>query len=81
MPDAERDEWTSGEAAALLGCRVRTKVAFAAVAAGTTATVVSVSPGVQGYTVGLQWDLPGRATPLVDRFRRADWERFIERLP
>lgn len=81
MPAKQAAEWTSSEAAALIGRRVRTRMAFSGVPAGTTATVVRVEPSSQGYTVALEWDLPGRATPLVDWFRRSEWERFIEMLP
>jgi hypothetical protein len=81
MPAIQQSEWAGAEAAALLGRRVRTKVAFSGVPAGTTATVVRVSPGSGGYRIALEWDLTGRAAPLVDWFRRAEWERFIEMLP
>jgi hypothetical protein len=79
-PRQPRD-WTSGEAAALLGRRVRTKVAFSGVPAGTTATVVRVDCGHAGCTVALEWDLPARPTSLIDWFRRSEWERFIEMHP
>lgn len=81
MPAKQAAEWTSSEAATLIGRRVRTRMAFSGVPADTTATVVRVDPGSRGYTVALEWDLTGRETPLVDWFRRSEWDRIIETLP
>jgi hypothetical protein len=58
--------------------RVHTKVEFSGVPAGTPATVVRVDQCHGGHVVALEWDLSARAAPLVDWFRRSEWERFIE---
>jgi hypothetical protein len=70
------------DAEELLWRRVRTKVEFSGVPKDTAGAVVRVDTGSypERYTVGIQWDLPGRAQPLVDWFTRDEYQRFLEQV-
>jgi hypothetical protein len=59
--------------------RVRALVDFSGVDAGTLGQVVGwyEHPGKK-YGVNIQWDLPGRAHPLIDGFSKAEYVRFLE---
>lgn len=73
----------SGEAArALIGRGVRTLVEFSGVPTGTTGKVIRADPtgDVDGYNVGIEWDMPQRHKPLVDWFSRDEYDRFLEEL-
>lgn len=72
--------FTQAEAVALVGRRVRTRVAFSGVAEGTTARVTRADPGRAGWTVGITWDLEDHGRPVTDWFSRAEYEKFIEEL-
>jgi hypothetical protein len=39
--------------------------------------VIQADPGEGGYTLAIQWDLPGRAKPLVDWFTKSEYEQFL----
>lgn len=73
--------FTKGEAEALRGIQIRTTVEFSGVPKGTAGTVARADQSSRdGYTVAIQWDLPGRDRPLVDWFGKAEFERYLERL-
>jgi hypothetical protein len=87
--------FTKTEADVLNGTRIRTMVEFSGVPQGTTGTVMGAAEtgrdtaavfmqpgkaGSEGYTVAIQWDLPGRDKPLVDWFSKADFERYLQTL-
>lgn len=77
MPD---EYFTEAEARALVGRRVRTKVNFSGVPAGTAARVTVADPGRVGWTVGLTWEMEAHGRPLTDWFSKAEFEKFIEEL-
>lgn len=82
MPEQFVNEYFTYEEADLLSrkkMRVRSMVNFSGVDAGTTGQVTGwyAHPG-QKYGVNIQWDLPGRAHPLVDGFSKAEYVRFLE---
>lgn len=60
-----------------VGTRIKTLVAFSGIAAGTFGQVIQADPTEGGYTLAIQWELPGRAKPLVDWFSREEYERFL----
>jgi len=77
----EQDRYfTEAEALALVGRRVRTRVAFSGVPAGTAARVTVADPGRAGWTVGLTWDLEAHGRPLTDWFSKGEYQKFIEEL-
>lgn len=69
-----------GAAEALIGQRVRALVEFRGVRAGTTGKVVRVDRTGNGdaYSVGVEWDLPSRGKPPVDRFTRDQYYAYLE---
>ena len=76
------NEYFTYQEAALLASRsvrVRTLVDFFGVDAGTLGQVVGwyERPGKK-YGVNIQWDLPGRAHPLVDGCSKTEYVRFLE---
>lgn len=75
-----QDEFTEAEARALVGRKVRTRVDFSGVPAGTTARVNGAAPGRAGWTVALTWDMEDRPRPLTDWFSKGEYEKFIEEL-
>jgi hypothetical protein len=66
-------------AEALIGRRVRALMEFRGVPKGTTGKVVRADP-VNGdiYSVGVEWDLPYRGRPPVDRFSRDEYLTKLE---
>jgi hypothetical protein len=78
IEESER-HFSRGEALALVGQRIRTLVEFSGVLAGTGGKVTRADEGGCGsYTVAIQWELPGRSSPLVDWFRRGEFYRYLE---
>lgn len=63
-----------------VGRRIQTLVAFSGVPQGTVGQVLQADPGEGGYTLAIQWELPGRAKPLVDWFRQGEYERFLREI-
>ncbi len=59
-----------------LGQRIQTLKAFSGVPAGTLGRVTRMDPAGSepGFTLGIQWELQGRATPLTDWFTRDEYE-------
>jgi len=81
------------EAEALQGNRIRTMIEFSGVPRDTTGTITGADKtgrntagvfmrlgkaGPEGYTVAIQWDLPGRGKPLVDWFSKAELAVFAD---
>jgi hypothetical protein len=74
-----RDEhFTPAEALAKVGKRIRTTIAFSGVPQGTTGTILD--PDDELMTLPIQWDLPGRARPLVDWFSKWEYEKYLEEI-
>jgi len=71
-----------GEAMALIGQRIRTSTEFSGVPAGMDGKVTRADSAGRddGYTVAIQWELPGRANPLVDWFTRDEFYRYLDQL-
>ena len=70
--------FTHAEAQVLQGAKISTTVAFSGVPKGTSGTVMRADQGRNGYTVAVQWELPGRAQPLIDWFSKAEFERYLQ---
>jgi hypothetical protein len=88
MPEREpplrrRAYFSEQQAQALLGTRIRTRVPFSGVPAGTEGTVISVDQLPAGHTVAVAWVLPYRPFgtqrgPLVDWFSKSEYRRFLD---
>jgi hypothetical protein len=65
------------EARAKMGKRVRLRMSFFGVAEGTEGTVIRAEPTNVEYGVVVEWSLPGDMQPLVDRFSKEEYERFL----
>jgi len=75
----DRDEYfTPAEAAAKVGKRMRTRIAFSGVPRGTSGTVLE--PDDRLVSLPIQWHLPGRTEPLVDWSSESEYERYLEEL-
>ncbi len=63
-----------------IGQRIRTRLAYSGVPAGTFGRVLRADPGTEasGFTVGIVWELPGRTSPLTDWFTRAEYARALD---
>lgn len=85
--DEDQEHFSQAEAQAKVGKRIRTRVDFSGVPAGTTGRVVSADPAgqakapfgeaVETFDVAIQWDLP-RPTPSADLVIPAKGEPYIE---
>jgi hypothetical protein len=70
-----------------VGARIQTLVQFSGVPQGTFGEVINfdlavnrshqADPTEGGYTLVIQWELPGRTKPLVDWFSREEYARFL----
>jgi hypothetical protein len=65
--------FTRAEAQAKVGRRVRARLAFAEVPAGALGTVVRVDRVVDGYDLEVAWRRPGRPTPWIEWFTKAEY--------
>ena len=80
-----REYFTAVEVMKKLGQKIRTKVAFSGVPKGTTGTVTG-SYGEKEKRLDITWDLPctadgiPRQKPLVDGFRKDEYEEFLEEI-
>lgn len=77
--NAGRDQhFTSAEAGAKVGRRVRTLMAFSGVPKGTTGIILE--PDDELVTLPIQWNLPGRRWQLVDWFSKWEYEKYLEEI-
>jgi len=67
---------------ALVGQRIRTLTEFSGVPAGTGGKVTRADSAGRddSYTVAIQWELSGRADPLVDWFTRDEFYHYLEQI-
>lgn len=82
----QRDDFSQAEAEAKVGQHVRSLVAFAGVAQGTTGLVVSADPAgwtkpitgekTEVYDVAIQWDL-SRPAAFADQIITGEGETYI----
>lgn len=75
------NEFKEEQARIKIGKRIRTSVEFSGVPRGTAGTVTryDCTGRPNAYTVGVSWDLE-RSTPLVDWFRKGEYDRFLVEL-
>jgi len=73
-------QFDQATALAKVGRKIRTRVEFSGVLTGTTGHDLRADPSPAGYTVGIQWDLPGRTKPLVDWFTKDEYDQYLEEL-
>lgn len=73
--------FTKAEAQAKVGLRVRTRVAFAEVPAGTLGTIISADRVIDGYDVEVEWGQVGHRTPWVDWLTKVEYEDRLIELP
>jgi hypothetical protein len=72
--------FTSAEAQAKVGTRVRARVAFAGVPEGAIGTIIRVDPVIDGDDLEVAWRRSGRRPPWIDWVTRAEYEAcLIER--
>lgn len=70
--------FSKGQAEKKLGVRIKSLRGFSGVPKGTTGTVVRMDEGSDAlYSLGIEWNLPGRKTPLVDWFSADEFENFL----
>ena len=69
--------FTRAEAQAKIGTRVRGRVTLAGVPRGATGTIIRVDRVIDGYDVEVAWVWPGRRTPWIDWFTRAEYEACL----
>jgi hypothetical protein len=69
--------FTRAQAQAKVGRRVQTRLAFAEVPEGALGTVVRVDRVVDGYDVEVAWVWPGRRTPWIEWFTKAEYEAHL----
>ncbi len=73
--------FTRAEAEAKVGTRVRARVAFAGVPRGAIGTIIRVDHVIDGYDVEVAWVWPGRRTPWIDWWTKAEYETHLVELP
>jgi hypothetical protein len=75
---AAQEYFSMEEAAAKVGRRVETLVAFSGVPRGTAGAVVRYDEAGSGFDVGIAWELPERRDkPLVDWFSKDAYEECL----
>lgn len=67
------------EAQAKVGTRVRTRVAVVRIPRDAVGTVMRVDHVLDGYEV--EWVWPGRRTPWVDWWTKAEYDAHLAELP
>jgi len=76
--EMERKLFAAEEAFSRVGKRVKTLVDFSGVPKGTEGVVSRADrSGAEGYTLAIQWDMPGRSSPLTDWFTKSEYERYL----
>jgi hypothetical protein len=73
--------FTSAEAQAKVGTRVRARVAFAGVPEGAIGTIIRVDRVIDGYDLEVAWRRSGRRPPWIDWLTRAEYEARVVELP
>jgi hypothetical protein len=73
--------FTRAQAQATVGRRVRTRIAFAEVPAGALGTVVRVDRVIDGYDLEVAWGRPGRSTPWIEWFTKAEYTAYLIEVP
>jgi hypothetical protein len=73
--------FTSAEAQAKVGTRVRARVAFAGVSEGAIGTIIRVDRVIDGYDLEVAWRRSGRRPPWIDWLTRAEYEARVVELP
>jgi hypothetical protein len=79
---ARRIFFSEQQAQELQGTRIRTRVPFSGVPAGTEGTIIAADQLPAGHTVAVVWDLPHRPfgaeqRPLVDWFSKREYRQFL----
>jgi hypothetical protein len=73
--------FTSVEAQAKVGTRVRARVSFTGVPRGAVGTVIRVDQVIDGYDLEVAWGRSGRRPPWIDWLTKAEYEaRVVELL-
>jgi hypothetical protein len=73
--------FTKAEAQAKVGRRVRTRVACAEVPEGALGTILRVDCVIDGYDLEIAWVWPGRRTPWIEWFTKAEYEAHLIEVP
>lgn len=69
------------EAQAKVGTRVRARAAVTGIPRDTVGAVTRVDRVLDGYDVEVTWVWPGRRTPWVDWWTKAEYEAHLAELP
>jgi hypothetical protein len=75
-----QNSFTRAEAQAKIGTRVRSRVTLAGIPRGATGTITRVDRVIDGYDIEVAWVWPGRRTPWIDWFTRAEYEAHLVEL-
>jgi hypothetical protein len=73
--------FTRAQAQAKVGTRVRTRAAVAGIPRGAIGTIRCVDRVLDGYDVEVAWVWPGRRTPWIDWWTKAEYETHLVELP
>lgn len=86
MEDLREDVFLWPEALSKIGKKIRTKVDFSGVPAGTTGVVLrpcsdDLTPEGNVRLLGVMWELPDRVgSPLVDWFSKSEYMLYLEEI-
>jgi len=70
--------FSESEAAEKIGKSVRSLRDFSDIPTGTTGTVLRSYKHSNGEIgIDIQWNLPGRRTPLIDGFSKDEYNQFL----
>ena len=75
--------FTELEARAMIGRRVRTRVAWSGIPVGTTGRIVdtAVIASGNGWRIAIGWDLKSSERQMIGWFTRNDYELELEEVP
>lgn len=75
---AERILFKKSTALSKVGQRVTSLIEFSGVPTGTIGQVIRADKSGEGYTLAIQWELPGRpGKPLVDWFTKNEYDQYL----